>query len=59
MWSKWCGGTKKALQEQGIVLSSIEKETNVINREQDFVHQRILLTGKRVEFLRDRVSYTV
>jgi len=54
-----CGGTKKALQGQGIILSSIEKETNVINWEQDFVHHRILVAGQRVELVRDRMSYTV
>jgi len=54
-----CCGTKKALQEQGIIISSIEKETNVINWEQDFVHHRILLAGKRVEFVNGGMSYTV
>jgi hypothetical protein len=53
------GGTKKALQEQGIILSSIEKETNVIDWVQDFVHHRILVAGQRVEFVRDRMSNTV
>jgi hypothetical protein len=54
-----CGGTKKAPQEQGIILSSVEKEMNVISWEQGFVHHRILLAGKRVEFVGHRMSYTV
>ena len=53
LWDK--EGTARA----GVILSSIEKETNVINWEQDFVHHRILLAGKRVEFVNGGMSYTV
>jgi len=38
---------------------STEKETKIINWEQDFVHHRIISAVKTVEFVSDRVSYVV
>ena len=52
-WDK--GGTV----EQGILIFSMEKETKIINWEQDFfVGHRIVSVVKRVAFVSDRVSYS-
>jgi exonuclease III len=48
------GGTVRA----GVTFFSMEKETKIINWEQNFfVHHRILSAVKRVEFISDRMSY--
>ena len=53
-------GTKGTQKEQGIIIFSMEEEMKIINREQDFfVHHRIVSPVKKVEFVRDRVSYIV
>jgi hypothetical protein len=44
----------------GIIIFYMGKETKIINKEQDFfVHQRIILAVKRVEFVSDGMSYIV
>jgi hypothetical protein len=46
------------MQEQGIVILSMEKEIKIINWEQDFVvHHTIVSVLKRVEFVNGRISY--
>jgi len=48
------------VREQGIIIFSMEKETEVISWEQDFfVHHRIVSAVKRVEFVSYRMSYIV
>ena len=43
---------------KGIIFFSVEKETIIINCEQDFfVHRRIVSSVKEVEFVSDRMSY--
>jgi hypothetical protein len=50
-------GEKGALYEQGLHFF-MEKETKIINLEQDFfVHHRIISAVKRIEFVSDRMSY--
>ena len=45
-----------AWQEQGIIFFSTEKETKMVNWEQDFfVHHRIVSAVKWVEFVSDRM----
>ena len=52
--------TEGAQQERGIIIFSMEKETKIVNWEQDFfVHHRIASELKRVEFVSDRLSYIV
>jgi len=54
------GGTKGALQEQGIIFFSMEKETTIINWEQDFdhfpkYHVKILLGDFNAKFGRKNI----
>jgi hypothetical protein len=49
------GGTVRAED----YVFSMEKETKMINREQEFLHHLIVSAVKRVEFVSDRVSYIV
>ena len=45
---------------EGDYILSMEKETKIINGEQDFfVHYRVLSTVKRVEMVSDMMSYIV
>jgi hypothetical protein len=54
-WDK--GGTVRAAT---YIFFSMEKEMKIINREKGFyVHHRIVSAVKSVEFVSDRVSYTV
>ena len=49
-----------ALYKKGIIFSSMEKEMKIINCEHNFfVQQIIVLAVQRVEFVSDRMSYTV
>ena len=44
---------------RGIYIFSMEKETKIINWEQDFCTPQIVSAVKRVEFFNDRMSYIV
>ena len=54
------GGTKGGTLRAGDNIFSMEKETKVMNWEQDFfIDHRIVSAVKRVEFVSDRMSYMV
>jgi hypothetical protein len=48
---------KMGTYSAGVIFFSMENETNIINWEQDVVHQRIVSAVKRVDFVSERISY--